>query len=72
MNKETGRVTSLDLKSKALRGEIPWQLLSMLGALKYLYLNNNRLTGALLPDPAVRPLESLVVLDVSDNWLDGR
>ncbi|XP_020098893.1 probable LRR receptor-like serine/threonine-protein kinase At5g59680 isoform X2 [Ananas comosus] len=62
------RITTLNLESSGLNGEIATSLAS-LKALQYLDLSHNNLTGS-IPD-ALSELPSLVFLDLTYNQLNG-
>ncbi|CAN1185879.1 Leucine-rich repeat protein 2 [Linum perenne] len=64
-----GRVSSLELTSASLSGEIPPQL-GELTHLRTLKLGLNSLTGNLPPE--IGNLTSLITLDLSGNGLEGK
>ncbi|KAM7252662.1 hypothetical protein ACFE04_008171 [Oxalis oulophora] len=68
LNDDPPRITSLNLSSSGLNGEIP-QYISNLTSLQVLILSNNSFTGS-VPD-FLGNLSSLKILNLEDNKLSG-
>ncbi|CAH9080549.1 unnamed protein product [Cuscuta europaea] len=65
------RVVGVNLGGYGVRGAIPEKTIGRLDALETLYLENNRLTGAIPADLTIKNIPKLKHLNLSNNRLTG-